>query len=174
MKPIMDDWRVFLNEESAPQLSVNDFLSAIEFLQAKRAGEERKKKWTRGAMWLAKTLTGLNVAEEVAKFIGTEDNVVDAVSDIAIFLFKKFSNTPDGQSQNNPLLAMFDLDDDLQAVIDKDVESKFEAYIISKLKAAAGLTPNSAFGMNANAELKKFIRRKYGGTVLTKRNSQGA
>jgi hypothetical protein len=149
MKLIMERWEGFIVEtkteqEAAGHRTWGELNLAIEAAKEMAEGAmtaARKKELLKilGTVGfaLAGTLATGGLGALVAT-VGVGATVGSAVAD----MFRTYARQPDVETKDNPLLALFNLDDGFEELIDDKLEDAFVKYMAPRIEKMASEAPN--------------------------------
>jgi hypothetical protein len=149
MKLIMESWENFVTEtaeeEEAAQgttwLSLKNSIEAAKEMAAGEITAERKAELLKilGSVGfaLAATLATGPLAAAMAA-VGTSATVGGAVAK----MFRMYAQQPDVETKDNPVLALFNLDDGFEELIDDKLEDAFVKHIMPKIEKMAQAAPD--------------------------------
>ncbi len=148
MKLIMENWRSQLNEKVEIE-TVGQLVKLLNLsIQAKRE----------------KIALGTGTKEVVDTFLGLIPGL-GAVNTIAGLLKKVYSMPDEKKTQTG--LDYLDIDDQVSAIVDDNVENAFLKYMLDKFSSAAQASPNlplSDFDMTK--EINVFLDKTYHGRTV--------
>jgi hypothetical protein len=143
MKLIMENWGDFLNESKNEErtLTWGQLKLVVDAAQEASKGDltaERKNE-------LLKIL-GKEALDLALSFGGPVLALIKSATKagaVIAKMFKLYAQKPDPETENNPILALFNLDDGYQDLIDDNLEDKFIEYILPQIEIAAEETPDA-------------------------------
>jgi hypothetical protein len=149
MKLIMESWENFVTETAAEEeaaqgttwLGLKNSIEAAKEMAAGEVTAERKKELLKilGGVGfaLAATLATGPLAAAVA-VVGTTATVGGTVAK----MFRLYAQQPDVETKDNPILALFNLDDGFEELIDDKLEDAFITNIMPKIEQMAQAAPD--------------------------------
>ena len=149
MKLIMENWEGFITEleierKAAQGVTWSTLKNSIEAAKEFAAGEvtaERKKE-------LLKILGGVGFTLAASLTTGPAAPVVAAVGaggtiGAAVYkMFKMYAQADDTETADNPLLALFNLDDGFEDLIDDQLENAFIEHMLPRIEKMANAAPD--------------------------------
>ena len=143
MKFIMENWDAFLSESESEERTITwgQLKAAIDV-----AAEAAQGKLTDQRKVELLKILGQETLDLALSFGGPIMQLVKSgakAGKVMWNMFKLSAQQPDAQTANNPVLALFNLDDGYQDLIDDKLEDQFIKYIIPQIEAAAEKTPDA-------------------------------
>ena len=135
MKNLFENWRKYLNEQSAPQMTYGQLADGIKIAQELKKGRTDKERIKQLSKQFGKIATNfaLSFAGPLGGLIQIGKDSAETVADIA----KTYIGAPDQQTRDNTVLSLFNLDDSFEDLVDDRLENKFEVWVTRKIKELA-------------------------------------
>lgn len=172
MKMIMENWESFVTESAEEQqaaqgttwLGLKNSIEAAKEMATGEVTAERKKELLKilGGVGfaLAATLATGGLAVAIAA-VGTTASIGGTVAK----MFRMYAQQPDVKTKDNPILALFNLDDGFEELIDDNLEDAFIANIMPKIEKMAQAAPDEPIEDMDKAVNLWLSKQKLGGTT---------